>query len=136
MPSPCHASPPSANPTEVSEATRDGFRRLISQALAKALARALSGELDAATLPFQFTLRAADELDPRATVVSVDGRSACDTISHATILAKPSYAMPSRRSCPSPALCMCAPPLTLLVGRRGIGRPAFFFYRTFPPARR
>ena len=78
-------------------ATGDVFRRLVS----RALARAFSGELDEATRPFQFALqtragtdslaamlRAAVELDPRATVVSLDGRSAYDTISRATILAK------------------------------------------------
>ena len=70
--------------------------------------RAFSGELDAATRPFQFALqtragtdslaamlRAAVELDPRATVVSLDGRSAYDTISRATILAKLRDTVPS-----------------------------------------
>ena len=60
--------------------------------------RAFSGELDAATGPFQFALqthagtdslaamlRAAVELDPRATVVSLDGRSAYDTISRSVL---------------------------------------------------
>ena len=80
------------------------FRRVVS----RALARAFSGELDAATRPFQFALqtragtdslaamlRAAVELDPRATVVSLDGRSAYDTISCATILAKLRDTVPS-----------------------------------------
>ena len=40
-------------------------------------------------------LRAAVELDPRATVVSLDGRSAYDTISRATILAKLRDTVPS-----------------------------------------
>ena len=78
-------------------ATGDVFRRLVS----RALARAFSGELDSATRPFQFALqtragtdslaamlRAAVELDPQATVISLDGRSAYDTISRATIPAK------------------------------------------------
>ena len=85
-------------------ATGDVFRRLVS----RTLARAFSGELDAATRPFQFALqtragtdslaamlRAAVELDPRATVVSLDGRSAYDTISRATILAKLRDTVPS-----------------------------------------
>ena len=85
-------------------ATGDVFRRLVS----RALARAFSGELDEATRPFQFALqtragtdslaamlRAAVELDPRATVVSLDGRSAYDTISRATILAKLRDTVPS-----------------------------------------
>ena len=85
-------------------ATGDVFRRVVS----RALARAFSGELDAATRPFQFALqtragtdslaamlRAAVELDPRATVVSLDGRSAYDTISCATILAKLRDTVPS-----------------------------------------
>ena len=78
-------------------ATGDVFRRLVS----RALARAFSGEPDAATRPFQFALqtragtdslaamlRAAVELDPQATVVFLDGRSDYDTISRATRLAK------------------------------------------------
>ena len=85
-------------------ATGDVFRRLVS----RALARAFSGELDEATRPFQFALqtragtdslaamlRAAVELDPRATVVSLDGRSAYDTISRAIILAKLRDTVPS-----------------------------------------
>ena len=85
-------------------ATGDVFRRLVS----RALARAFSGELDEATRPFQFALqtragtdslaamlRAAVELDPRATAVSLDGRSAYDTISRATILAKLRDTVPS-----------------------------------------
>ena len=80
------------------------FRRLVS----RALAREFSGAFEAATRPFQFALqtragtdslaamlRAAVDSDPRATVVSLDGRSAYDTISHATILAKLRDAVPS-----------------------------------------
>ena len=79
-------------------ATGDVFRRLVSRAL----------ELDEATRPFQFALqtragtdslaamlRAVVELDPRATVVSLDGRSAYNTISRATILAKLRDTVPS-----------------------------------------
>ena len=85
-------------------ATGDVFRRLVS----RALARAFSGELDEATRPFQFALqtragtdslaamlRAAIEFDPRATVVSLDGRSVYDTISRATRLAKLRDTIPS-----------------------------------------
>ena len=85
-------------------ATGDVFRRLVS----RALAREFSGAFEAATRPFQFALqtragtdslaamlRAAVDSDPRATVVSLDGRSAYDTISRATILAKLRDAVPS-----------------------------------------
>ncbi|CAE7568781.1 unnamed protein product [Symbiodinium natans] len=85
-------------------ATGDVFRRLVS----RALARAYAGELDEATRPFQFALRtragtdslaamlrSAVEFDPRATVVSLDGRSAYDTISRAAILSKLSEVVPA-----------------------------------------
>ena len=106
MPSPCRASTALRKPNGGVRgiATGDVFRRLVSRALAKAF----SGELDEATRPFQFALqtragtdslaamlRAAVELDPRATVVSLDGRSAYDTISRATILAKLRNTVPS-----------------------------------------
>ena len=109
MPSLRRASRPSANVTEVSEALPQGMRFDAS-----------SGELDAATRPFQFALKTRAGTDslaaiacscrsrPRATVVSLDGRSAYDTISRAYL---PSYAILSRRSCPSPSPCMRAPPL-------------------------
>ena len=78
-------------------ATGDVFRRLV----ARALARAYAADFDEATRPFQFApqtragtdslaamLRAAVELDPETTVVSLDGRSAYDTISRDAILRK------------------------------------------------
>ena len=78
-------------------ATGDAFRRLVS----RALARAFAGVFDEATRPYQFALstragtdslaamlRAATELDPEATVVSLDGRSAYDSVSRAAMLGK------------------------------------------------
>ena len=78
-------------------ATGDVFRRLVSRALARAFAHVF----DEATRPFQFALstragtdslavmlRAATELDPEATIVSLDGRSAYDSVSRAAILGK------------------------------------------------
>ena len=73
------------------------FRRLVLRALAPAYA----GVFDEATRPYQFALstragtdslaamlRAATELDPEATVVSLDGRSAYDSVSRAAMLGK------------------------------------------------
>ena len=78
-------------------ASGDVFRRLVS----RALARALAGVFDEATRPYQFALstpagtdslaamlRIATELDPEATVVSLDGRSAYDSVSRAAMLGK------------------------------------------------
>ena len=107
-------------------ATGGVFRRLVS----RALARAFCGELDEATRPFQFALqtragtaslaamlRAAVELDPRATVVSLDGRSAYDTISRATILAKLRDTVPSLL--PFTRAMYARTLYLLVVGRRG-----------------
>ena len=76
-------------------ATGDVFRRLVS----RVLARAFAGVFDEATRPYQFALstragtdslaamlQAATELDPEATVVSLDGRSAYDSVSRAAML--------------------------------------------------
>ena len=78
-------------------ATGDIFRRLVSTVLARAFANVF----DEATRPYQFALstragtdslaamlRAATELDPDATIVSLDGRSAYDSVSRAAILGK------------------------------------------------
>ena len=78
-------------------ATGDVFRRLVSRTLAQAFAHVF----DETTRPFQFALstragtdslaamlRAGTELDPAATVVSLDGRSAYDSVSRAAILGK------------------------------------------------
>ena len=101
------------------------FRRFVS----RALARAFSGELDASTRSFQFApqtragtdslaamLRAAVELDPRETVVSSDVRSAYDTISRTTILAKLRDTVPSLLPF---TRATCAHLHLLVVGRRG-----------------
>ena len=78
-------------------ATGDAFRRLV----ARSLARRYAARFDEATRPFQFALqvragtdclasmlRVAVELDPEATVVSLDGRSAYDCVSRAAFLRK------------------------------------------------
>ena len=78
-------------------ATGDTFRRLVS----RCLARQYADTFDEATRPYQFALqtragtdalsgmlRAAIDLDADATVVSLDGRSAYDTISRAAFLRK------------------------------------------------
>ena len=78
-------------------ATGDTFRRLVS----RSLARAYADTFDEATRPYQFALqtragtdalsgmlRAAVDLDSAATIVSLDGRSAYDTISRAAFLHK------------------------------------------------
>ena len=72
------------------------------------LARVYADVFDAATRPYQFALqtragtdclagmlRAAVELDPTATVVSLDGRSAYDCISRAAVLSKLQQVAPS-----------------------------------------
>ena len=78
-------------------ATGDTLRRLVSRTLARRYAETF----DRATRPFQFALqaragtdclaamlRAASELDADATNVSLDGRSAYDTVSRAAFLTK------------------------------------------------
>ena len=78
-------------------ATGDTFRRLVS----RCLARQYADTFDQATRPYQFALqtragtdalsgmlRAAIDLDADATIVSLDGRSAYDTISRAAFLCK------------------------------------------------
>ena len=78
-------------------ATGDAFRRLTS----RALARHFADTFDRATRPFQYALqtragtdamaallRLATDLDPTTTLVSLDGRSAYDSVSRAAILAK------------------------------------------------
>eukprot|EP00435_Cladocopium_sp_Y103_P003690 s4199_g1.t1 len=78
-------------------ATGDALRRLT----ARTLARTHAGLFDRAARPFQFALqaragtdalagllRAALDADDAATVVSMDGRSAYDTISRAAVFAK------------------------------------------------
>ena len=78
-------------------ATGDVFRRLVSRALAKTWA----ATFDEATRPYQHALsarsgmdalvarlRVALETDPDVTVVSLDGRSAYDTVSRAAFLSK------------------------------------------------
>ena len=78
-------------------ATGDVFRRLVSRALAKTWA----STFDDATRPYQHALsartgmdalvarlRIALETDPDVTVVSLDGRSAYDTVSRAAFLRK------------------------------------------------
>ena len=75
-------------------ATGDTFRRLVS----RCLARQYADTFDEATRPYQFALqtraalsgmlRAAIDLDADATIVSLDGRSAYDTISRAAFLRK------------------------------------------------
>ena len=76
-------------------ATGDTFRRLVS----RCLARQYADTFDQATRPCQFALqtragtdassgmlRAAIDLDADATIVSLDGRNAYDTISRAAFL--------------------------------------------------
>ena len=65
-------------------ATGDAFRRI----LARALAHEWAPVFDAATRPFQYAnqVRATLELQPGTTLVSLDGRSAYDTISRASFL--------------------------------------------------
>ncbi|CAE7916754.1 unnamed protein product, partial [Symbiodinium sp. KB8] len=78
-------------------ATGDTFRRLVS----RSLARMFADTFDEATRPYQFALqtragtdalsgmlRAAVDLDSAATIVSLDGRSAYDTISRTAFLRK------------------------------------------------
>ena len=78
-------------------ATGDTLRRLVSRTLARRYAETFNR----ATRPFQFALqartetdclaamlRAASELDADATIVSLDGRSAYDTVSRAAFLTK------------------------------------------------
>ena len=78
-------------------ATGDTFRRLVS----RCLARQYADTFDEAARPYQFALqtragtdalsgmlRAAIDLDADATIVSLDGRSAYDTISRAAFLRK------------------------------------------------
>ena len=78
-------------------ATGDTFRRLVS----RSLARMFADTFDEATRPYQFALqtragtnalsgmlRAAVDLDSAATVVSLDGLSAYDTISRTAFLNK------------------------------------------------
>ena len=78
-------------------ATDDVFRRLVS----RVLARAFANVFNEATWPYQFALstragtdslaamlRAATELDPDATIVSLDGRNAYDSVSRAAIMGK------------------------------------------------
>ena len=78
-------------------ATGDTFRRLVS----KTLAREWAAKFDQATRPFQFALqaragtdalaahvRAALETRPGAVLVSLDGRSAYDSMSRAAFLGK------------------------------------------------
>ena len=85
-------------------ATGDAFRRLTS----RALARHFATTFDMATRPYQFALqtragtdalaallRASTDLDPTATVVSLDGRSAYDSVSRAAILTKVHEVAPS-----------------------------------------
>ena len=73
----------------------DVIRRLV----ARTISQQLSKTVEAATAPFQYalstrtgceciahTLQGLTELNPRATVVSIDGISACDQISRAAIL--------------------------------------------------
>ena len=106
MPSPCRASQPSANLPEVSEASPQGtcfdasspecWREPSAVSLTRPPARFSSQCRPAlGTDSLAAMLRAAVELDPRATVVSLDGRSAYDTISRATILAKLRDTVPS-----------------------------------------
>ena len=76
--------------------------------MSRVLARVYAEVFDAATRPYQFALRAragtdclarmlraAVELDPTATVVSLDGRSAYDAISRAAVLSKLQQVAPS-----------------------------------------
>ena len=85
-------------------ATGDALRRLVS----RALARQFADVFDRATRPYQFALqaragtdclaamlRAAVELDGSATVISLDGRSAYDTVSRAAFLGKLREVAPS-----------------------------------------
>ena len=85
-------------------ATGDTFRRLVARTLARGYAR----RFDEATRPYQFALqaragtdclaallRAATELDPAATVVSLDGRCAYDSVSRAAFLDKLAEVTPS-----------------------------------------
>ena len=78
-------------------ATGDTFRRLLS----RSLARMFADTFNEATCPYQFALqtragtdalsgmlRAAVNLDSAATIVSLDGRSAYDTISRTAFLRK------------------------------------------------
>ena len=85
-------------------ATGDTFRRLVS----RVLARQFADDFDRATRPYQFALqaragtdclaamlRAAVELDGRAVIVSLDGRSAYDTVSRAAFLTKVQEVVPT-----------------------------------------
>ena len=85
-------------------ATGDMFRRLVS----RVLARQFADDFDRATRPYQFALqaragtdclaamlRAAVELDGRAVIVSLDGRSAYDTVSRAAFLTKVQEVVPT-----------------------------------------
>ena len=85
-------------------ATGDTLRRLVS----RTLARQFADVFDRATRPYQFALqaragtdclaamlRAATELDADATVVSLDGRCAYDTVSRAAFLSKLREVAPS-----------------------------------------
>ena len=80
-------------------ATGDVFRRLVSRLLARVYAEVLMG-LPPASRPvgtdsLAAMLRAVVELDPTATVVSLDGCSACDCFRRAAILFKlPDVARP------------------------------------------
>ena len=78
-------------------ATGDAFRRLVARTLAKQWAPTI----DQATRPFQFAMqsragtdalvlsvRAALDTRENAVIVSLDGRSACDSISRTSFLAK------------------------------------------------
>ena len=82
-------------------ATGDTFRRLVARTL-------YARRFDEATRPYQFALqaragtdclaallRAATELDPAATVVSLDGRCAYDSVSRAAFLDKLAEVTPS-----------------------------------------
>ena len=71
-------------------AAGDVFRRLVSRALARAFAHVFdeAWSTRAGTDSLAAMLRAATELDPEATIVSLDGRSAYDSVSRAAILGK------------------------------------------------
>ena len=98
----------------------DVFRRLVARTLAKEWAQVF----DAATRPYQFALqagagtnalaasvRAALSLRPRSVLVSLDGRSAYDSMSRAAFLSKLREVAPLRAALLRPALQL------LLVGR-------------------
>ena len=89
-------------------ATGDTCRRRV----ARTLARRYACRFDEATRPYQFVLqaragtdclaallRAATELDPAATVVSLDGRCAYDSVSRAAFLDKLAEVTPSLVPC-------------------------------------